>query len=113
MMLRMLKGKIHRATVTDAHLDYEGSLSVDPTLMERAGLRVGEVVLVANVANGSRFETYLIEGGAGEICLNGAAAHLGKVGDKVIIMAFAWLDADEAESFRPSVVLVDDDNRPT
>ena len=110
MLRQMLKSKIHRATITDAHLDYEGSLSVDPDLMQAANMVVGEKVLVANIENGSRFETYLIEGTKGQICLNGAAAHLGKVGDKVIIMSFALVEESKVETFRPDVVHVNDAN---
>lgn len=111
MLRQMLKSKIHRATVTDAQLDYEGSLSVDPKLLKAADMLVGEKVLVANIENGSRFETYLIEGSDGEICLNGAAAHLGKVGDKVIIISFGLFTTDEATAFTPSIVHVDGENR--
>ena len=113
MLLQLLKGKVHRATVTQDELDYEGSLTLDRTLMERAGMLPHEHVHVWNLANGNRFQTYLIEGPAdsGVVCVNGAAAHLARKGDKVIIAAFAYLDAGE-KAPAPRVVRVDDDNRP-
>ncbi|MFW5856730.1 MAG: aspartate 1-decarboxylase [Planctomycetota bacterium] len=113
MLRQLLKSKIHRATVTGCSLDYEGSLTVDRELLKRANLAVHEKVLVANLSNGARLETYIIEGGPGEMVLNGAAARLGAVGDKVIVMAFGLLDDAEAASFTPAVVHVDDRNRPT
>ncbi len=112
MRITLLKSKIHRAVVTDVSLHYEGSISLPPRLIELAGLREFEKVLVANVANGNRFETYVIVGEDGEIRLNGAAAHLGKPGDKVIVMAWASLDEAECAGFKPKVVLVDEKNRP-
>lgn len=115
MKRQMFLGKIHRATVTEADLHYEGSLSVDKDLMEAAGLLPYELVQVYNINNGQRFETYLIEAeaGSGRICLNGAAARLGERGDLLIIVAFGWCDMKEAESIQPRVVLVDKYNRPT
>ncbi len=107
----MLKSKIHRAIVTDANLDYVGSLSLDPRLLSAADLIPGEKVLVANLRNGNRFETYVMAGRAGEVCLNGAAARLGRKGDKVIIMAFAWLPERRCRHWQPRVVHVDDKNR--
>ena len=114
MMLNMLKGKIHRATVVQAELDYVGSITVDEDLMEAAGILEYEKVTVADVNNGNRLETYVIAGerGSGMICLNGAAAHYVEVGDKVIIMCYAQMDEAEARAFQPHVVFVDDENRP-
>ena len=113
MRVSLLKSKIHRATVTDANLDYVGSLTVDEDLMEAAGVLPYEKVLVANIASGTRHETYVLAGerGSGIICSNGAAAHLVKTGDKVIIMAFADYEADEVVGHEPKVVMVDEHNR--
>ena len=112
MQLTMLKGKIHRATVTQAELDYVGSITIDPDLMDAAGILGYERVLVVDVTNGARLETYAIEGerGSGVVCLNGAAAHLVHVGDKVIVMAFAEMEPDEAAEYSPRVVFVDERN---
>jgi aspartate 1-decarboxylase len=110
-MLHMFKSKIHRAVVTGAELAYEGSLAVDPELIRAAGMLVGERVQVVNLNNGERFETYLIQGKTGEVCLNGPAARLGLPGDKVIIITYALLSAEEARSFQPTVVFVDELNR--
>lgn len=110
MRITLLKSKIHRAVITDASLDYEGSISIAPDLIAAAGMREYEKVLVANLANGNRFETYVITGESGAICLNGAAARLGKPGDKVIIMAWALFDETECAGFKPRVVLVDEKN---
>ena len=114
MQIEMLKSKIHRATVTDASPDYVGSITIDVELMERAGIREFEKVLVADLENGNRLETYAIKGerGSGAICLNGAAACLCSVGDIVIIMAFGLMDEEEAEGFKPSIAFVDAQNRP-
>lgn len=113
MTLEMLKGKIHRATVTQAELNYVGSITVDEELLEAAGILEYEKVQIVDADNGSRFETYTICGarGSGMICLNGAAARCVSVGDKIIIMAYAGLDAGEAKSHKPSVVFVDEQNR--
>lgn len=113
MTLEMLKGKIHRATVTQAELNYVGSITVDEELLEAAGILEYEKVQIVDVDNGSRFETYTICGqrGSGMICLNGAAARCVSVGDRIIIMAYAGLDAQEAKSHKPSVVFVDEQNR--
>lgn len=113
MMLNMLKGKIHRATVVQAEVDYVGSITIDEDLMDAAGILEYEKVQVADVNNGSRLETYVIAGerGSGMICLNGAAAHFVSVGDKVIIMCYAQMDQNEARSFKPHVVFVDENNR--
>ncbi len=112
MRVTLLKSKIHRATITECALHYEGSITLPKTLVDMVGMHEYEKVLVANVANGNRFETYVIFGKDGEICLNGAAAHLGKPGDKVIVMAWGSMDESEAVGFQPKVVLVDDDNLP-
>ena len=115
MMKTMLKCKIHRATVTDAQLHYEGSVTVDRTLMDAAGLVEYEQVHIWNVDNGNRFTTYAIEGEAdsGVICLNGAAARQVSKGDLVIIAAFSAYDEKELENFQPSLVYVDRKNRIT
>ncbi len=112
MMLTIFKSKIHRATVTQADLHYAGSLTVDPVLLEAAGMLPYEQVHVLNINTGARFTTYLIEGerGAGTICLNGAAARMGAPGDLVIAITYAQMDAAEAKGFRPTVVLVDEQN---
>lgn len=113
MLTQVLKGKIHRATVTQAELDYVGSITIDETLMEASGIREYERVQVVDVNNGQRLETYVIAGerGSGIICLNGAAARLVQLGDKVIIMAYAWLDEKELKTYAPKVVFVDHENR--
>lgn len=105
MILTLLKGKLHRIRVTQACLDYEGSLSLDPDDMEAAGIVEYEKILVANVENGNRFETYAICGKRGShvCCLNGAAAHKGKIGDRLIVMAFAQMDEYEARNWQPKV----------
>jgi len=115
MLITLCKSKIHRATITEANLQYEGSLTVDRDLMDAAGILPYEKVAVVNVTNGSRLETYVIEGGRGTgvLCLNGAAARLGAVGDKVIIIAYAHMTPEEALVYKPALVQVDDDNRPT
>ena len=102
----MLKGKIHRATVVQAELDYVGSITVDEDLMDAAGIREYEQVQIVDVNNGQRFDTYVIAGqrGSGMICLNGAAARKVLVGDTVIIMSYALMDFEEAKTFKPSVV---------
>ena len=110
MMIEMLKSKIHRATVTGAELDYTGSVSIDPALCEAVGLREFEKVDVLDIDNGARLTTYVILGAPGEVCVNGAAARLVHRGDRVIICAYAQLDENEAESFRPRIVLVDEIN---
>ena len=113
MQLNMLKGKIHRATVVQAELDYVGSITIDEDLMEASGILEYEKVQIVDVNNGQRFETYVIAGeaGSGMICLNGAAARNVSVGDKVIIMCYAQMDAEEARGFKPRVVFVDGQNR--
>lgn len=114
MQITMLKGKIHRATVTQAELDYVGSITVDEDLLDAAGIREYEMVQIVDINNGSRFETYTIAGerGSGVMCLNGAAARCVSVHDKIILMAYAQMDLEEAESHKPTVVFVDEDNKP-
>ncbi len=115
MTLTMMKSKIHRAIVTEAELNYVGSITIDKTLMEAAKILPNEKVLVVNNNNGERFETYVIEGEAdtGTICLNGAAARLAQPGDTVIIITFAQMEEQEAKEHRPRVVFVDAKNRIT
>lgn len=115
MLRKILRAKIHRATITEAQVDYVGSITIDRDLMEAVDLSVGECVLVADMTDGARFETYVIEGapGSGIICINGAAARLVNPGDEVIIMAFAYLAEGEMKDFTPQVALVDDKNRLT
>lgn len=111
----MCKSKIHRATVTGADLNYVGSITIDPVLMEAADLLPYEQVHVVNVNNGARFETYVITGtpGSGEICLNGAAARLVQPGDKVIIISYAQYAESELADYRPNFIFVDEENRIT
>ncbi len=111
MRLTMLKAKIHRATVTGADLDYEGSIALGPELRRAAGILPFEKVEIFNCNNGERFATYVIAGRDGEVSVNGAAARLVQRGDIVIIVAYAEIEADEAPSHRPVVVLVDEHNR--
>jgi aspartate 1-decarboxylase len=111
MILNMLKAKIHRATVTDADLNYEGSVSICPRLIEAAGLRLFEVVDIYNINNGARFSTYVIQGKPGEICLNGAAARMVHRGDLVIIANYAQFTVAEADRHEPKVVFVDEKNQ--
>lgn len=113
MVLNMLKGKIHRATVTQAEVDYIGSITIDQDLMDAAGILEYEKVQVADVERGTRLETYVISGepGSGVICLNGAAAHLVTPGDKIIIMCYAQMTPEEARESKPRVVFVDEDNK--
>ena len=115
MMLTMLKSKIHRATVTQADLQYVGSLTLDPDLMEAADMLVHEKVQVLNLNNGARFETYLIEGerGSGTVCLNGPAARQGMVGDVIIALTYALVDAEEAKRWVSKNVHVDAHNKVT
>ncbi|CDD67979.1 aspartate 1-decarboxylase [Eggerthella sp. CAG:368] len=113
MMLTMLKGKIHRATIRQAELNYVGSITVDPVLLEAAGIREYEMVQVVDCNNGSRLETYTIAGepGSGMICLNGAAARLVQPGDTCIIMCYCQVTPEEAKTHRPNVVFVDENNQ--
>ena len=112
MQITMLKGKIHRAVVQQAELNYVGSITVDPELMEQAGILEYELVQIVDVNNGSRFETYTICGkrGSGMICLNGAAARQAQVGDHVIIMCYCRMTPEEAKDHKPKVVFVDEQN---
>ncbi|ABO50315.1 L-aspartate 1-decarboxylase [Desulforamulus reducens MI-1] len=113
MLLFMFKSKIHRATVTEANLNYMGSITIDKELMDAAGILPNEKVQVVNNNNGARLETYVIEGepGSGVICLNGAAARHVQIGDTVIIIAYGMLNEQEARYFTPKVVMVDESNR--
>ncbi len=112
MFITMMKSKIHRATVTDANLNYVGSITIDETLMEKANLLANEKVQVVNINNGERIETYVIPGerGSGVVCLNGAAARRAQSGDLVIIIAYGVMDKSEAKTFEPAVVHVDKNN---
>ena len=113
MLLHMLKGKIHRAVVKQAELSYVGSITVDEALLEAAGILEYEKVLIVDIDNGSRFETYTIAGerNSGIICLNGAAARCAQTGDKLIIMSFCEVDASEVSEHKPNVVFVDESNK--
>lgn len=113
MLRTMMKAKIHRATVTDANLDYQGSITVDEALLEKAGIIPYEQVDIYNITNGERFTTYAITGprDSGVICINGAAAHKAKKGDLVIIVTYALFADSELEGFKPKVVFVDKANR--
>lgn len=115
MTITMLKAKIHRATVTQAKLDYVGSITVDMDLLEQAGILEYEKVQIVDVNNGSRFETYTIAGerGSGVMCLNGAAARMVQTGDKIILMAYAQMTPEEASELRPTVLFVDEKNKVT
>jgi len=113
MFRLMLRSKIHRAVVTDADLEYEGSLTLDPLLLEAAGILPYEQVHVSNLNNGERFETYVIPGkrGSGEVVLNGPTARRGVKGDKIIVFCYEYFNEDELKTFRPKIVLVDESNR--
>lgn len=115
MLYTMMKGKIHRATVTQANLNYMGSITIDQSLLEAARILPGERVQIVNNNNGARLETYVISGeaGSGVICLNGAAARLVQPGDTVIIISYALMTEEEAKALEPSVVMVDEKNRIT
>ncbi|UCC16498.1 MAG: aspartate 1-decarboxylase [Dehalococcoidales bacterium] len=110
MMRNMLKSKIHRATVTGADIDYEGSIAIDTRLMEAADILPFEQVHVLNINNGARFETYVIKGEKGEICINGAAARLAMKGDMVIILTYQQMEEEEARTYTPKLVHVDKNN---
>ena len=112
MKINILKSKIHRATVTDANLDYIGSITLDEILMEKAGLYEYEKVHILNISNGNRLETYAIKGApnSGEVCINGAAAHLVSKGDLVIIAGYCSLEVSSINEFQPSIVHVDKNN---
>ena len=112
MHLTLLKSKIHRATVTGASLHYEGSMTISSDLAERVGLLPYEKILIGNMSNGERFETYVIygEAGSGQIQLNGATAHLGKIGDRLTIMNFGWFTPAEAAEHKPRVIVLNEKN---
>lgn len=112
MHRRMMKSKIHRATVSDANLHYVGSITIDARLLELADIREHEQVHVVDINNGARFETYAIVGGPGDMCLNGAAARLVQPGDTIIVISYADYDEAELEAYAPIVVHVDASNRP-
>jgi|TARA_B110000483_G_scaffold241769_1_gene325648 aspartate 1-decarboxylase len=113
MQLTMFKSKIHRAKVTDANLNYAGSITIDQDLMERAGMLLHEQVHVVNINNGERFETYIIQGerGSGTMCLNGAAARLAQPDDLIIVITYAQMDQEFAKTYEPIVVHVDENNK--
>ncbi len=112
MTITMLHSKIHRATVTDANLDYVGSITIDRDLLEAADMRIGQKIDIVNVNNGERFSTYIIAGERGkrEMCLNGAAARKVHVGDTIIVIAYAEMTQEEADAYRPRIVILDEDN---
>jgi aspartate 1-decarboxylase len=113
MMIQRFKSKIHRATITEANLNYVGSITIDADLLDAAGIIEGEKVQIVNNNNGERLETYTIKGepGSGVICLNGAAARRAQVGETVIIISYAWMGLEEAKAFEPAVVFPDEQNR--
>lgn len=113
MLLTMMKSKLHRGVVTEANINYVGSITIDKELLEKAGILEGEKVQVVNINNGERLETYTIEGApkSGIICLNGAAARLVQPGDHVIIIAYAIMDQEEAKNFKPKVLILDEKNQ--
>ncbi len=115
IMRKMLAAKIHRATVTESNIDYEGSITIPPQLRQQADLMPYDAVQVWNVTSGARFETYVIAGefDDGNICINGAAAHLAKPGDLVIIARYVWLNEAECKNFQPKIVMVDAKNKIT
>ncbi len=115
MLIQRFKSKIHRVKVTEANLNYVGSITIDEDLMEAANIMEGERVQIVNNNNGERLETYVIRGkrGSGTICLNGAAARKAEVGDVVIIISYAWMDVEEAKAFKPVAVFPDEDNHLT
>jgi len=112
MNITMLYSKLHRATVTDANLNYVGSITIDQDLLDVAHMRVGQKIDIVNINNGERFSTYIISGerGKGDICLNGAAARKVHKGDKIIIIAYASMDVKEADTYKPKIVILDDEN---
>lgn len=112
MFVEMCRAKIHRAAVTGVELDYEGSLTIDGSLMDEVGILDYEKILVGNLANGARLETYAIRGreNSGDIILNGATAHHGQVGDRIIIFAFARMELEEAKAFQPRIIILDEKN---
>ncbi len=113
MIIEVLKSKLHRARVTQAELNYVGSITIDEDLMDAANIIANEKVQIVNNNNGARFETYVIKGerGSGTVCLNGATARLAQVGDIVIIMSYAYMEMDEARNYKPVLVFPDPDNK--
>lgn len=113
MLIEFLFSKIHRATVTDANLNYVGSITIDETLLKAANLKEWQKVEILNINNGERFQTYIIKGkaGSGQVCINGAAARKAQIGDKIIVVSYALLDENEQIGFEPTVVMVDENNR--
>lgn len=111
MMRTMLRSKLHRLTVTETNINYEGSITIDRNLTKAADILPGERVQVVNLNNSERFETYVIEGSPGIVCLNGAAARLAACGDKIIVIAYATIDDSEARDLKPKVILVDERNK--
>jgi len=112
MNITMLYSKLHRATVTEANLHYVGSITIDQDLLDAANMRVGQKIDIVNINNGERFSTYIIAGERGkkEMCLNGAAARKVHVGDKIIIIAYASMSEEEADTYEPKIVILEDDN---
>lgn len=112
MLLEFLYSKIHRATVTDANLNYVGSITVDENILDKANLSEGQKVDILNINNGERFQTYILAGTRGnkDFCLNGAAARKAQVGDKIIICSYAQMTPEEAKTFKPTIVQIDDNN---
>ena len=111
MFIKVLKSKIHFARITEKNLFYEGSLTLDEELMKTANLKPFEAVWIYNLENGKRFETYLIPGKTQEVCLNGAAARLGEVGDRIIIASYIWFEEKELENFQVKLVFLDEQNK--
>jgi aspartate 1-decarboxylase len=113
MIIEVLKSKLHRVKVTQAELNYVGSITIDEDLMDEANIIANEKVQIVNNNNGARFETYVIKGarGSGVICLNGAAARLAQVGDIIIVMSYAYMEIDEARSYEPILIFPDPDNK--
>jgi aspartate 1-decarboxylase len=113
MQITLLKAKLHRAVVTDANIEYEGSMGIDSRYLKLLGLRPYEQIMVGNITNGNRFETYIIPApeGSGDIVLNGAAAHLGKKGDKLVIMSWVQLTPEEADQWKPKIIVLADQNQ--
>uniref|UniRef100_A0A7V4JR85 Aspartate 1-decarboxylase n=1 Tax=Thermodesulfobacterium geofontis TaxID=1295609 RepID=A0A7V4JR85_9BACT len=110
MFIKLLKSKIHLATVTGKNLFYEGSLTLDKEIMEKANLKPFEAVWIYNLTNGKRFETYVIEGNKGEVILNGAAARLGEIGDKIIIVSYTWVSQEKIKDFKTLLVYLTERN---
>ncbi len=110
MLVKLLKSKIHLATVTNKNIFYEGSLTLDKKIIASARLKPFEAVWVYNLNNGKRFETYIIEGKEGEVVLNGAAARLGEIGDKIIIVSYTWVSEEELKNFKTLLVYLDEEN---